>query len=226
MGDNVRRTPKDVKPRRRRPRGSLSQDAILDAAEALAVKGFGAITMRGVATELDAVPMALYNHFATKDDLVDGLLNRVLGRFAPPLETDDWLADLRAFACAHRLVLDRHPWAVTALFTQPTPGLGAVRIGECALRILRHGGLRDGDAVAAFSGIIALNYGWASFTTARDHDPAGRGDQVPAALAMLPAEVFPLTAAVAAEMGAYGSDAHYAFVLDRLLAGLGAATGG
>ena len=47
---------------------------------------------------------------------------------------------------------------------------------------------------------------------------------VTAMLSQLPPTVFPLTAGVAAEMGAYGSDAHYAFVLDRFLAGLRATT--
>jgi hypothetical protein len=39
-------------------------------------------------------------------------------------------------------------------------------------------------------------------------------------LAALPPAVFPLTVEIAAEMGAYGSDEHYDFVLDRFLAGL------
>ena len=206
--------------RTRRPRGSLGREVILDAAEQLAGDGFGALTVRAVATRLGASPMALYNHFATKDALVDALLDRVLQRFAPPRPSDDWQEDLRAFAHAHRQVLAGHPWAVAPLFTQPNPGLGAVRIGEHALEILRRGGFSDADAVAAFSGIIALNYGWASFTTARDIDPAARGSEVGAMLAALPPAAFPLTIAVAAELGAYGSDAHYRFVLDGLIRGL------
>jgi hypothetical protein len=39
-------------------------------------------------------------------------------------------------------------------------------------------------------------------------------------LKQLPAAEFPLTASVAAELGAYGSDAHYEFALDQLLGGL------
>jgi hypothetical protein len=44
-------------------------------------------------------------------------------------------------------------------------------------------------------------------------------------LAALPASQFPLTVALAGEMGAYGSDEHYDFVLDQLLAGLRATAG-
>jgi AcrR family transcriptional regulator len=206
--------------RTRRPRGSLSRDLILDTAEAVAGDGFDALTMRAVAARLGAVPMALYNHFATKDDLVDALLDRVLGRFEPEPATDDWVADLRAFARAHRRLLGDHPWAVAPLFSRPSPGLGAVRIGEHALGILERGGISGGRAVAAFSGVIALNYGWSSFTTARALDPGGPAADVGATLAVLPAAEFPRTAGVAAEMGAYGGDEHYELVLGALVDGL------
>jgi AcrR family transcriptional regulator len=206
--------------RPRRPRGSLSPEVILDAAEAVAEQGFGAVSMRAVAARLGAVPMALYNHFSTKERLVAALLDRVLGRFEAPPETGDWIEDLRRFARAHRRLLVDHPWAVAPLFSSPSPGLGAVRIGELALGILRRGGLGDGRAVAAFSGVIALNYGWSSFTTARDLDPGGPSHDVEAMLTALPAAAFPLTVEVAKEMGAYGSDEHYEFVLDQLLRGL------
>jgi AcrR family transcriptional regulator len=213
--------------RKRRPRGSLTPDVILDAAEAVAAQGFDALSMRAVAGRLGAVPMALYNHFATKEQLVDALLDRVLGRFEPAPATEDWAEDLRRFARAHRRLLVGHPWAVAPLFTQPNPGMSSVRIGEFALGILRRGGFSNARAVAAFSGIIALNYGWSSFTSARDLDAGGPSHDVAAMLAQLPPADYPLTVDVANEMGAYGSDQHYEFVLDQLLTGLraGAETG-
>ena len=54
---------------------------------------------------MGASPMALYRYFATKDELVDAMLDRVLGRIELRPPTDDWLADLTAFAAAHRAVL-------------------------------------------------------------------------------------------------------------------------
>jgi AcrR family transcriptional regulator len=206
--------------RTRRPRGSLTPDVILDAAETVAEQGFDALSMRAVAARLQAVPMALYNHFATKEQLVAALLDRVLGRFEPPPPTDDWVEDLRAFARAHRALLARHAWAVAPIFSNPNPGLSSVRIGELALGILKRGGLSDAHAVAAFSGLLALNYGWASFTAARDLDPDGPSHDVEAMLLQLPVEAFPLTVATAAAWGRYGSDEDYEFVLGRLIEGL------
>jgi len=177
-------------PRRRRPRGSLSPEVILDAAEAVATDGWDAFSMRAVAARLEAVPMALYNHFETKEQLVDALLDRVLSRFEPSPPTGDWIEDLRAFARAHRQVLADHPWAVAEIFKHPNPGPAAVRIGEHAFGILARGGLSENDAVAAFSGLLALNYGWSSFVVA------------------------------GAVQAGYGSDEHYEFVLDRFLVGV------
>ena len=80
--------------------------------------------------------------------------------------------------------------------------------------------MSNAEAVAAFSGLIAINYGWASFTVARDLDPDGPSHDVEAMLLQLPAEHFPLTVATAAEWGAYGRDEDYEFVLGRFLDGL------
>ena len=75
--------------------------------------------------------MALYTHFATKDELVDGLLDRVLQRFEPPRATGEWVTDLAALARAHRQLLVRHPWAVAPLFTHPDPGgPAAAQLGD------------------------------------------------------------------------------------------------
>ncbi len=226
MSDESSQPHGGVTGRPRRARGSLSADVILDAAESVAAQGFDALSMRAVAALVGAAPMALYTHFATKDLLVDALLDRVLDRFEPAPAGEDWVEDLRGFARAHRRMLVRHPWAVAPLFARPSPGLSAVRIGEHALAILARGGLSGARAVAAFSGVIALNYGWSSFTAARDLDAAGPADDLAASLGALPRAEYPRTVAVAADLGAYGGDAHYEFVLDRLLAGLRATAGG
>lgn len=210
--------------RARRKRGSVTADEILLAAEKVATSGFDALTMRAVATEMGASSMALYRYFSTKDQLVDAMLDRVLGRitFSPP--TDDWSADLIAVARAHRAVLAGHPWVIVPLFTHSNPGINATIIGEAIFGILDRGGVRGAAAVAGFSTILALNYGWFAFRTARE---ATRGTSQPeadlaAALAVLPPARFPHTLAVAPQLANYGSDQQYAIALDRVVAGIGA----
>ena len=135
--------------------------------------------------------MALYRHFATKEELINALLDRVLGRFAAEPPSDDWVDDLRHFARAHRQLLDQHPWALTGLFSHPNPGLNATIIGEVALEILSRARLANDSVVATFSGLLALNYGWSAFAAARDALPANAAAQVRQALAALPRSEYP-----------------------------------
>lgn len=205
-------------PRSRRPRNSLTVEEILDVAERVAVEGIETLTIRAVATELESSPMALYRYFSTKDELVDALLNRVLGRMEPPSESASWIRDLGVFARNHRDMLNQHQWAVTALFAHPVPGPNALPIGEWALRILERGGISGDAAVATFSGIIGLNYGWASFVVARS---GGAGETLAEDLVDPGvAQAFPLTASLAGPMSHYGSMEHYELILGQLLAGI------
>jgi AcrR family transcriptional regulator len=214
--------------RSRRSRSSVTADEILHAAEHVARDGFDALTMRAVAARMGASPMALYRYFATKDDLIDAMLDRVLGRIESPVPTEDWRADLAAFAVAHKAVLSDNPWAIVPLFTHSNPGVNATVIGETALRILSRGGVTGREAVATFCGILALNYGWFAFTTARNATRATAEPEAAlnAALSMLPPDRFPLTLSVAEELSDYGSDRQYAFMLRQLIAGVGSVAGG
>lgn len=195
--------------RPRRARGSLTPDEILDAAEAVAARTGEPLTVRAVAAELGASAMALYRYFPTKDDLVDALIDRVLERVPAP-SPGDWLDELRELALAHARVLAEHPWAIAPLFASPSPGVGAAILGERFLAILARGGLTGEAAVAAFTGILALNYGRTAFA-------AGDG---PVDLPPLPAEHFPHSAASAAALAGYAGDANYRRVLDLMLDGI------
>lgn len=209
------RTEADGRPSRR-ARNSLTVEEILDSAEAVAAAGFDALTIRAVATALQSSPMALYRYFATKEELVDSLLNRVLGRFEEPAQTASWVDDLRAFARNHRDLLSQHPWAIAPLMASPNPGPNALPIGEAALRILDRAGITGDDAVSTFSGIVALNYGWSSFVVAR----GGGANPDEPSLPSEAAAAFPLTAKVAGALSRYGSTEHYDLVLDQLSAGI------
>ena len=103
-------------PTGRRPRFSRAQIAAVALGIADA-EGFGAVSMRRVATELGAGTMSLYRYIATKADLA-ALMDDALKAEAVVPAADlpgDWREALAMIARRTRLVYLRHPWAVQAL---------------------------------------------------------------------------------------------------------------
>jgi len=92
----------------------LSRESILEGALALLEREPGEpLTVARIAAEVDAVPAALYRHFASLDELLDGVLARVLGavelairRRAPwPEQIRDWMTSLRDHLLRYPAVL-------------------------------------------------------------------------------------------------------------------------
>ena len=78
------------------PRVPLSRERVLRAAVALADEhGVEAISMRRIAGELGVVPMALYKHVSSKDELLDGMIDVVVGEIDPPAGGTDGKAAIR-----------------------------------------------------------------------------------------------------------------------------------
>ena len=104
----------------------MSTERVLQAAVALADQGgVELLSMRRIARELGVVPMALYKHVANKDELLDGLVDDVVGEIDPPLPDADWKTTIRERALSARRALLRHPWAsqVIESRTDPTPAV-------------------------------------------------------------------------------------------------------
>jgi AcrR family transcriptional regulator len=98
------------------PRLSLSRDRILQAAVAIADEsGIQALTMRRLGQELGFEAMSLYNHVRSKDDLLDGTLDRVLAECEPPSAEGPWDVAVRRSAISVNRTLRRHPWACLLL---------------------------------------------------------------------------------------------------------------
>jgi AcrR family transcriptional regulator len=105
-------------------RARLNRDRVLRAAVALADEiGTDALSMRKLAEVLGVVPMALYKHVASKEELVDGMIDIVLGEIEPPPSDVGWKAAIRQRVLAARQSLARHPWASAVIDRRadPTP---------------------------------------------------------------------------------------------------------
>ena len=94
------------------PRPALSRERVLEAAIALADEaGIGSLTMRKLAQELGVEAMTLYYYVAKKDDILNGIVDIVIGEIELPSPGDDWKSALRRMAISAYEVLVRHPWA-------------------------------------------------------------------------------------------------------------------
>jgi AcrR family transcriptional regulator len=145
-----------------RSREPLSRERILRTAVALADEGgVESISMRRIAQELGVVPMALYKHVANKDELLDGMIDVVVGEIDPPIEGADWKTTMRERILSARRALLRHPWASRVLESrgEPTPTviayidsmMGIFLAGGFSVDLMHHAMHVMGSRILGFS---------------------------------------------------------------------------
>jgi AcrR family transcriptional regulator len=161
-----------------RPRVPLSKARILGAAVTLADDGgVAALSMRRIALELGVVPMALYKHVANKDELLDGMIDVVVGEIDPPVGGIDWKAAVRRRVLSARGMLLRHPWAPGVIESRmkaratPTPAVLAYL--DSMIGILRTGGFSVGLVHHAMHvmGSRLLGFSQELFVDSADREP-------------------------------------------------------
>ncbi|WP_433758995.1 TetR/AcrR family transcriptional regulator [Nocardia sp. CA-135398] len=96
-------------------------------------EGPDAVSMRRIATELESGTASLYRYVASRDDLLDLMIDAVRGEIAPPELTGDWRTDLSAVAQHLRDTMIRHPWLASELTGRPTLGANSLRLQDTSL---------------------------------------------------------------------------------------------
>ncbi|MDG4809586.1 TetR/AcrR family transcriptional regulator C-terminal domain-containing protein [Micromonospora sp. WMMD1120] len=182
-------------------RTPLSRDRVLRAAVALADEtGIESLSMRNLAQDLGVVPMALYKHVSNKDELLDGMIDVVVGEIDAPGSDADWKSAVRQRILSARRTLRRHPWAPLAIESRnmATPAIlayldgviGTLRAGGFSVDLAHHVMHAMGSRVLGFSQEL--------FDASRRAGRSGRGEPDPPAA--LPPEIaarFPHVAEVA-----------------------------
>ena len=110
-------------------------------------RGIGSLTMRRLAEELGAEAMSLYYHVARKDDVLDGIadrvadeINDVVDRITVPATGRAWKTAVRQRILAARTVLLRHPWAPGVFETRTTMSPATLRYYDGLVGLMREGG--------------------------------------------------------------------------------------
>lgn len=142
----VRRTPS------RGPKQSLSVEGIVRVAIELAdTDGLEALSMRRVAYRFGVNAMALYTYVPGKAELVDLMLDAVIGEAArPDGEEGGWRAGLELYAREAWALYHRHPWALRVPYSRGLMGPNQAAALDSALRTVSGIGLTEGEMVAVF----------------------------------------------------------------------------
>jgi AcrR family transcriptional regulator len=214
----------DTPVRRRAP---LSRERVLLVAIELADRGgVEALSMRKLGQELGVDAMALYRHVRNKDDLLDGLVEAILGQIEQPARGDDWKATVRSQAMNARSVMLRHPWARRVLEDRGTGGPAAMAHIEFVLSTLRDCGFSLDVAHHALHVLGSRIFGFAQDLFEEGPEPSPEAAAAAAQAAMLLAGRFPRIAEMAGAvshegvLGRCDDDVEFAFGLDLVLDGL------
>ena len=198
-----------------RPR--LSRDRVLAAAVALADReGSEALTVRRLAEDLHVHPTSLYNHVASKEAILDGVVERLLEEAHLPDEVGSWPEWVRAVAACFRDLARTHPGAFMVLTRRPAETPAAFRITEIGLDAFESDGFSSLDAIQAVRGVSLAVLGMAL----NECPPMGDWVEPTPSDALL--SEFPrlVAAATTLEQADPDEDGHWDVVVEALVAGL------
>lgn len=228
------RLPSREDSRGRRParKRALSREAIAGAALAIVDReGLDALTMRTVAHYMGTGAASLYAHVASKEELLEVVIEQVIGEIELPGEPDPkrWQEQLKELARTIRTVFSRHRDLARASFARIPLGENGLRGTDWMIAVMRAGGLPD-QVIAYACDLFPLYvtavcyeeslYGAETST----EDMAQFIDGMRHYFAELPPERFPNVVSLAGPLtaGDLEGDDRFEFGLDVLLRGLAA----
>lgn len=225
-------------PRRRAARAAeakapLTREAIVAAAlEILDAEGLAGVSMRRVADRLDTGPASLYQHIANKDDLLDQLLDHVIGEVElPEPDPDDWQGALKQFLRNARATLSAHRDVAYVTLGRIPTGPNALRSSERLLAIMRAGDVPEQvcayavDTLMLFVGAVAYEESiQATSMGATTEEAHAYVRQVHDYFASLPVDRFPNLVALAGHVTRWeaGEDSRFEFGISVQVGGVAA----
>jgi AcrR family transcriptional regulator len=197
-------------------RARVSREQVLDAALATADEGgLSAITMANVGARLGVEAMSLYRHIGNKEEMLDGLVDRVFSEIEVPHDPRDWKDAMRRRALSVHDALRRHPWAIGLMESRAQPGPATLAHHDAMVGILLGVGFTGREATRIYNLLDSYIYGFAlqeaTLPFASPEEMAEVSEQMLAAVA----DAYPNLAAVQREL--VGSVFNYA---DEFEAGL------
>lgn len=149
--------------RHRAPRNTLSREIVVGGAMQLAdrERGVSTLTMRALAEYLEVRPMALYHYVATKEQLLDAMVDAVFAEVHSPDPAGDLLPELTRRSTSMRDALRRHSWAIPLMESRAQPGPATLAGHTAVLELLRAAGFAWAEVAHAYALLDAYVYGFA-----------------------------------------------------------------
>ena len=204
-------------------------DVLLATLQLIDQDGVDALSMRRLGRALDRDPMRLYRFAASKDELLDGVVELVLSELELPIPcpTQAWPEVLRITAHTYRGLALRHPHVVPLMVTRPlaTPlglrPLGTLRPLEALLELLVRAGFDARGALHAYRLYMGFLQGHVlNELQERVQSPDETDDLLRLGLYRLPAREFPRLRSLATALGSYDGAHELDEGLDIILGGL------
>ena len=204
--------------------GLSKQRVVVEAVRLADREGVDGLSMRRLAGALGAGAMSLYRYVASKEELLDAMIDVVFEEIELPPEEIDWQLAMRRRAVSARQVLARHPWAIGLMESRTSPGPAHLRHREAVTACLRRAGFSVLMATHANWVINSHVYGYALQEASLPFDTAGEFADMAqdVYLPQLPPDEFPYLNESAAALVAAGYDPaeEFTFGLDLVLAAL------
>ena len=198
-------------------RTRLNREVVLEAAVRLADReGVEALTVRRLADDLGVHPTSLYNHVASKEAILDGVVERLFAEGELPPGALSWQDWVRELARRSRDLARAHPGAFMVLTRRPAETPEANALSELGLEAFLRGGFSTVEAVHAVKGVSLALLGLAL----NECPPMGDWVQPDPEDAL--DDEFPRLAQAAREIQQAGIDAdgHWDLVVEALVKGL------
>src|SRR5256885_1054106 len=168
--------------------------------------------MRGLGSELGVEAMALYRHFANKDELLEAMVDLLIGEITIPPAGGPWRSAIRAQAFSARTILGGRRWAQRLLATRAVLGPGTLRHIEGVTRALRDAGFSHALAHHTMHVLGARIYGF----TQEVFDDALTPEAVQRFVGLIRAGDYPAMQGAAPHVP-HDADKEFVFALDLLL---------
>jgi AcrR family transcriptional regulator len=201
----------------------LSRRRVLRAAVKLAdAEGLDAVSMRRLGQALGVEAMSLYNHVASKDDLLGGMVDLAWSEIELPEPGGDWRASVRACALSANSVLLAHPWACNLAMSARSISPVRLRYMEALLRTFREGGFPAALTYHAYHAVDSHVIGFTLWAVGHAMSADEVADVAERFLPTIATDHPYLAEHAEQHLAGFGRDGEgeFAFVLDLVLDGL------